>query len=156
MSLIFPSPIAAVAGKPSASVINSDAKIAIHSNEPVTILSCSITLLEPGRLHISGVVTGTFYYVCGLAVYVDDSAVGVGKGTSVCHNDCMYVSYTTNTTKYMRQLPYDITTEELDAGTHEIKIGVLSKWKTTIKEIYINDRSGDDMASSSTLTVRAI
>lgn len=54
--------------KPIVSVINNDPRLAINANDPVVILTTEIELQEASKLLISGVINGTFYYVCGIAL----------------------------------------------------------------------------------------
>ena len=142
--------------KPSISVVNSDARITITSDDPVTVLSGQIELATPSKLHISGVVSGTFEYVCGLAVYVNDTPLHKGTGVNDSHPDCMQIMYGNGGNNSICPVPFDLSTNELSAGMYVVKIAVISRWLDTKRTMYVNNRSAGDMSSSSTLTVRAI
>ena len=138
------------------SVINADARILINADNPVVILSGDIELLKPKKLLISGVINGNFNHVCGLAAYVNGNPINQGTGTNRCHADCFQIMYGNGSSSYMCPIPFETSTEILDSGTHKIELGVISKWYNTKRTIYINNRSYNDMASSSSLIVRAI
>ncbi|MGB0687957.1 MAG: hypothetical protein ACPGMX_07790 [Paracoccaceae bacterium] len=138
------------------SVINADARILINADNPVVILSGDIELLKPKKLLISGVISGNFNHVCGLAAYVNGNPINQGTGTNRCHADCFQIMYGNGSSSYMCPIPFETSTEILDSGTHKIELGVISKWYNTKRTIYINNRSYNDMASSSSLIVRAI
>ena len=138
------------------SVINADARILINADNPVVILSGDIELLKPKKLLISGVINGNFNHVCGLAAYVNGNPINQGTGTNRCHADCFQIMYGNGSSSYMCPIPFETSTEILDSGTHKIELGVISKWYNTKRTIYINNRSNNDMASSSSLIVRAI
>lgn len=138
------------------SVINADARILINADNPVVILSGDIELLKPKKLLISGVINGNFKHVCGLAAYVNGNPINQGTGTNRCHADCFQIMYGNGSSSYMCPIPFETSTEILDSGTHKIELGVISKWYNTKRTIYINNRSNNDMASSSSLIVRAI
>ena len=138
------------------SVINADARILINADNPVVILSGDIELLKPKKLLISGVINGNFNHVCGLAAYVNGNPINQGTGTNRCHADCFQIMYGNGSSSYMCPIPFETSTEILDSGTHKIELGVISKWYNTKRTIYINNRSNNDMASSSSLIVKAI
>lgn len=138
------------------SVINTNARMTINADDPVVILSAEIELLHPQKLLVSGVINGTFHYVCGLAVYVDGNPINRGTGTNKCHTDCFQIMYGNGNNGYMCPIPFETSTEMLEPGTHDVEIGVIGKWVGTKRPVYINSRSSNDMASSSSLTVRAL
>ena len=138
------------------SVINADARILINADNPVVILSGDIELLKPKKLLISGVINGNFNHVCGLAAYVNGNPINQGTGTNRCHADCFQIMYGNGSSSYMCPIPFETSTEILDSGTHKIELGVISKWYNAKRTIYINNRNSNDMASSSSLIVRAI
>ena len=116
-----------------------------------------VEVLEPCQLEISGEISGSFYHVSGIAVYVDDVAINTGTGTNRCHVDCMKTRYFgTGSNSYIVSVPYDTTTDILTVGVHTIKIGVICKWAGTKRTMYINNRSDNDMASSSCLIVKEL
>lgn len=140
--------------KPSAFDINATPRITINSSDPFVIMSAEIELQEPARLMLSGVINGTFHYVCGIAAYVNE--VPIRTGTNNCHADCFQLVYGNGGDSYICNVPFETTTEILPVGTHRIKIGVLGRWGETTRDIYINNRNSNDMASSSSLIVRAL
>lgn len=149
-------PNGATSNKPSVSVINTAARITINANDPVVILSADIELKEASKLLISGVINGTFYYVCGIAAYVDGTPINLGTGNNRCHADCFQVMYGNGSNGWMSPRAYETVSPALDAGNHKVEIGVIAKWAGTKRTMYINNRSSNDMASSSSLIVRAI
>jgi len=146
----------AVSNKPSAVHILSDALQTINADDPVVIMSVEVELTEPARLCIEGVVNGSFYYVCGLAAYVDDAPINLGTGNNRCHTDCFQIMYGNGNNNFMCPIPYKTVTDELPVGTHTIALGVIGKWAGTKRAVYINSRASDDMASTSSLIVKAL
>jgi hypothetical protein len=144
------------AAKPFARVVNNDPTIAINSPTPVTILSAQLTLTEPSNLLISGVITGTFQYVSGVACYVNNSPISIGTGNNMCHGDCFMVLYGNGNDSYCCATPFETTTDELQPGTYTVDVAVLSHWNGTSRALYVNNRVQNDMASSSSMTIRAL
>ncbi len=143
-------------GKPSVSVINNSPRITINANDPVVILTAGIELQEASKLLISGVINGTFYYVCGIAAYVDGTPINLGTGNNRCHTDCFQVMFGNGNNGWMSPCAYETVSPVLDAGNHKVEIGVIGKWAGNKGTMYINNRSNNDMASSSSLIVRAL
>lgn len=133
---------------PPLSVVNSQSRITINSSNPVFIMQ--------GEVEISGTIAGTFYHVCGIAVYVDDVAINKGTGRNLCHIDCMNVYYSNGNNGWLMHMPYNTSSVVLNVGIHTIKIGVICKWSGTKRTTRVNDRSSNDMASSSNLIVREL
>ena len=142
--------------KPSAVTINSDARITVNADNPVVIMSADIELNTSSRLQISGVINGAFYYVCGIAIYIDGEPIRRGAGTNQCHADCFQIMYGNGNHGWMSATPYDIATEQLQPGNHVVAVGVIGKWAEIKRPVYINNRNDNDMASSSSLIVRAL
>lgn len=136
--------------------LNDSPRITIDSLEPVVILSAEIELFEPGKLEISGVINGSFYYVVGIACYIDGVAINQGTGTNHCHPDCYQISYIGGSNGHMRAEPFQTHSEELEPGLHTVQIAVAGVWNGTKRAFYINNRVNNDMASSSSLKVRAV
>ena len=141
--------------KPFATVVNNSERIEIDDDDPVVVLTANIELHEPSILEISGVLNGTFQYVAGVAIYVNDTPISLGTGTNKCHADCFQVMYEAHSNTHMTAIPYHTVSSELNAGTHTVKVAVLSKWNGIKRLMYINGRNVDDMASSSSLVVRS-
>ena len=144
------------AAKPSVSVINNSPRITINANDPVVILTADIQLQEASKLLISGVINGTFHYVCGIAAYIDGTPINLGTGNNRCHSDCFQVMYGNGNNGWMSPRAFETVSPILDAGNHRVKIGVIGKWAGRSRTMYINNRSSNDMASSSSLIVRAL
>ena len=144
-----------LASKPTVAVVNHS-RIDVNSAEPVTVLTADIELDSASKLKISGIVNGTFYYVCGLAIYVDDIAINATQQKTNNHSDCLISSYTSNTTKYIFPLPFLALSARLAIGKHVVKVAVLAKWNNKYKKIVINNRFSNDLPCSSTLLVEAI
>lgn len=144
-----------VSGNPSAVILNS-ARQTINADDPVKVMTATITLKAPSKVMIEGVLNGTFYYVCGVAAYVNGTPINLGTGNNRCHVDCFQVSYIGGSNGHMRAEPYKTVTDVLPVGTHTIEIGVIGKWAGTKRTMYLNNRSSNDMASSSSLIVRAL
>ena len=138
------------------SVVNSDSRITINSNNPVVIMQGEVKVLEACKLKISGTIASTFYYVSGIAIYIDDTPISLGTGTNLCHVDCMNVHYGNGNNGWLMHLPYLTSTNLLGVGTHTIKVGVICKWRGSKNTMYVNNRSSNDMASSSNLMVEAL
>jgi len=134
-----------------------DTKLLINVDDPEIIMSGDVNIATPTRLEISGVISCTFNYVVGIAVYVDGVPIGMGTTRSnLCHVDCAFVLHhaTIGSTNYMNQLTYDIVTDVLGAGTHKIEIGILGKYNNIKHTIYVGDVFGNFLPSSSTLLIK--
>jgi len=145
-----------VTGAKSTAVINSAAKQTINSPDPVVVLTAEIELDTPSKLLIEGVLNGAFQHVMGLALYIDDEPANRGTGTNTCHEDTFQVQFGNGGVNFMQPVPYQTVTEELPAGTHTIKIGVIGRWAGVSRAIYLNDRSANGMPSTSSLIVRKL
>ncbi len=142
-------------GSPVVSVVNSSPRITINAADPLIILSTEIVLVKAAKLAISGVICGTFYYVCGIAAYVNGTPVSLGTGNNQCHPDCFQISHGLGHNSRMLTQPYQTISPELEAGHHQIEVGVISRWGSTSQTMYVNNRQQGDMASSSSLKVEA-
>lgn len=144
------------AAKPFAHAINTDSTIVINSANPETVLSAQITLTQPGTLLISGTLMGTFSSVCGVACYLNDAPISIANGSNQCHDDCFMILYGNGSDNFCCAVPFSTTTQELVPGTYTVRIAALSRWNGTSRNLFMNNRSQADMASSSTLTVRVL
>lgn len=135
----------------------SNEGLSINSATPVDVLVGDIEVLNPCQLSISGIVSCTESYVLGIAIYIDDVAIGASGTDNKCHEDCAFTYYSgDNSTTQITQLSYDITTSPIAVGVHNIKIAILSKLNSTSRRMYFGNRSANDMASMSTLNVREL
>ena len=138
---------------PVVSVI-SNTDVTINSATPVTILVAQIELDSPSKILISGVVSGAFARVNGIAIYVDD--VPINNRNNPCHSDCMQIIYAHWADNKMLSVPFECATDVLAAGVHVVRVGTLSNWYGNAHTTYVNNGRNGDTPSSSTLTLRAI
>lgn len=141
-------------------VLLNSVKLEINPEDgnPEIIMQGDVDVITPSRLEISGVISGTFNYVVGIAVYVDGIAIGTGTRLNRCHNDCAFVVFHTGVggDQYSFINPYVLVTDVLNYGIHKIEIGIIGKWSGTTHTIYVGDvvQSNDGIPSSSTLLVK--
>ena len=141
--------------KPASVSVVSNSDVMINSNTPVTVLSGQIELTEPSKVLISGVINGTFNYVTGIAVYLDN--VPLNARPNGCHSDCMQMVFGNGHNSRMLSIPFEVATDILGVGIHEVRVATLSRWGSQGSfNTYVNNRSDGLMASSSTLNLRAI
>ncbi len=143
------------AALPTVAAINNNARFVVNSEDPTIILFADITLPRPAKLAISGVIMGTFYYVCGIAIYINGVPISLGTGNNASHPDCCQIHFGMGHNSRLFAEPYCTISPLLEAGTHKVEIGVISKWGNSTRDMYINNRQQGDMASSSHLKVEA-
>jgi hypothetical protein len=130
-------------------------KLTINSENPEIIMSGDVDLINPSRLEINGVISCTFNYVVGIAVYVDGVAIAATPNN--CHNDCSFIHYDGTAaikTSWVKNHPYHLVTEVLGFGVHTIEIGILGKWEGTPHTIYVGNIANEDLSSRSVLAVK--
>jgi hypothetical protein len=130
-------------------------KLTINSENPEIIMSGDVDVITPSRLEISGVISCTFNYVVGIAVYVDGVAIAATPNN--CHDDCSFIHYdgtAFNRTSWIKNHPYHLVTEVLGSGIYTIEIGILGKWLGNPHTIYVGNIANDDLPSRSVLTVK--
>lgn len=139
-------------------VLLNSIKLAINTDNPEIIMQGEVNVITPSRLEISGVISCTFNYVVGIAVYVDDVAIGTGTRTNSCHDDCAFVTFHTAipNTSFMSINPFNLVTDVLGAGIHKIEIGIIGRWQGVSHTIYIGDAFSGGLPSSSTLVVKEL
>lgn len=138
-------------------VLNNGARETINSLNPEIILNGTIDVLQATKVEIHGTINGTFNYVCSIAVYVDDVPIGIPADQTgqLNHPDCMITTFDSSvgTTNQAKIEAYHVVTDELAAGLHTIKVGVVGFFNGNKHTVYINNVSGNNIASSSTLVV---
>lgn len=139
---------------PSVSVVNSGS-LEINSNVPFTVLAAHIELIDPSRILISGVISGEFHHVTGIAIYVN--GVPIRSIPNNCHPDCMYVTLNRDTHPEMTVVPFEVATCVRGAGQYEVRVATLCHWLghgsfTT----HVNSHGAGGLGGNSTLTLRAI
>lgn len=130
-------------------------KIEINAVDPEIIMSGDVDIITPTKLEISGVMSCTFNDVVGVAVYLDDVAIGTGTRLNNCHDDCAFVHHNeVSNVNQMTHFTYDIATDVLSGGIHNIKIGIIGKWLGNEHTIYVGDVFDNGKPSASTLLVK--
>ena len=133
-------------------VLSTQSSVEIDSLDPVVFLEGSVDVLSPTSLRISGVITGSFNWVVGVAIYVDDIPINVPSAPNDCHPDCLYVHFDGhNNNGYSQHKPFDTLSDILPVGIHTVKIGMLGKFQGTKHTIYANGngQTGNFPGSSS-------
>jgi len=139
-------------------VLLNSVKLAINVDDPEIIMSGDVDVITPTRLEISGIISCTFNYVVGIAIYVDGVAIGIGTRSNFCHDDCAILSYNgsgiSSGASRMNPLGFNIATDVLGVGIHTIEIGIIGKWIGNSHTIYVGDVAANNIPSSSTLLVK--
>lgn len=137
-------------------VLLNDVKITVNQGDPYIIMQGDVDVLKDNtRLQIDVVISSTFNYVVGIAIYLDDVAIGTGSRNNDCHDDCAFVNFNNSSnSNFMSQSHCNLVTDELNKGIHNIKIGILGKWNGNAHTIFVGDSILNNKPSSSTLIVK--